>query len=214
MSRISHKYKFIFFAFPKTGSESIRKMLDPYSDIKAVNRKNITDDNPFYTHITPKETKDIFDEKGWDYDKYYKFVCVRNPFSRLLSLYNMTCKNNIKTPSFSDWLFKLEPHSKKRGNWMLNGELTLKDFISSENDEEILIDNVLKLENIDSEMKFMMNKLKLSNKNVPHINKGRYLKSKTKNKTQEKYNLYYNKKMINFVLKHFNWEIEKYNYSF
>jgi len=220
MSRISHKYKFIFFAFPKTGSESIRKMLDPYSDIKAVTRKEITSENPFYTHITPQETKDIFEEKGWNYDEYYKFVCVRNPFSRLLSLYNMTCRNDIKTPHFTEWLLKLSPHSKKRGSWMLNGQLTLKDFISSENNE-ILVDNVLKLENIDSEMKYIMNELKLSklkinDENVPHINKGRYLKYKIKNKTkiQEKYNSYYNKKMIDFVLKHFEWEIKEYNYSF
>ena len=60
MSRISHTHKFIYFAFPKTGSESVRKILDPYSDIKAVTRSHVTKDNPFYTHITPEETKKIF----------------------------------------------------------------------------------------------------------------------------------------------------------
>ena len=177
MSRISHKHKFIFFAFPKTGSESVRQMLDPYSDIKAVHKSKITKDNPFYTHITPEETKKIFIKKGWNFDDYFKFACIRNPYSRLLSLYNMTFKNSAP-PHFSDWILTLHPHSKERGNWFLNGQLAFIDYISEKNasgDRIILVDDVIKLEEINDQLPKLLLKLNILNKVVPHINKGNYL---------------------------------------
>ena len=59
--RISHQYKFILFCNPKTGSESFREMLDPYSDLRVNNNVREQGENlPFYTHISPLETKEIF----------------------------------------------------------------------------------------------------------------------------------------------------------
>ena len=53
--RISHKYKFIFISIPKTGSTSVRSILDPYSDIISVNDKN----SPYKHHTTSIDpTKD------------------------------------------------------------------------------------------------------------------------------------------------------------
>ena len=176
MSRISHKHKFIFFAFPKTGSESIRKILDPYSDIKAVVKSKITKENPFYTHITPEETRNIFQEKGWNYNEYFKFVCVRNPFSRLISLYHMTFKGKA-APSFSNWILNLKPHSKERGNWFLNGQLSFHDYIT-DNSNSILVDKVIKLEEIDRELPKVLKQLNIKHKYIPHVNKGSYFPSK------------------------------------
>lgn len=214
MSRISHRYKFIFFAFPKTGSESIRKILDPYSDIKAVNRKDITIDNPFYTHITPEETQKIFKEKGWNYDDYYKFTCVRNPFSRLVSLYNMTRKNKKSTPSFTNWLIDINPKSKERGSWISNGQLSFKEYISS-TDGDILVDKVIKLENINIELENVLRDLNIKNEVVPHINKGKYKKNINRIRSSQKlYRLFYNVNTIEFVSKHFKWEMEQFDYRF
>ena len=56
--RISHKHNFIFFCNPKTGSESFREMLNPFSEIKVNNNvREQSTSTPFYTHITPFETK-------------------------------------------------------------------------------------------------------------------------------------------------------------
>ena len=85
--RISHRYKFIFFSNPKTGSESVRLMLDPYSDIHCRRPSECTPDFPFYDHMLPVELRDVFAERGWDFDSYYKFTFVRNPWARLVSVY-------------------------------------------------------------------------------------------------------------------------------
>ena len=103
--RISHQYKFILFCNPKTGSESFREMLDPYSDLRVNNNVREQGENlPFYTHISPLETKEIFNELGWEYDSYLKIICTRNPFNRLVSLYEMIYKRrpSIFRPSFKN----------------------------------------------------------------------------------------------------------------
>jgi hypothetical protein len=85
--RISHRHKFVFFSNPKTGSESVRLMLDPYSDIKCVRLRERTAEFPFYDHILPVELREVFRERGWEFESYYRFTFVRNPWARLVSVY-------------------------------------------------------------------------------------------------------------------------------
>ena len=208
MSRISHKYKFIFFSFPKTGSESVRSILDPYSDIKAVKKSEISKDNPFYSHITPQETKKIFEEKGWNYEEYYKFTCVRDPYKRLVSLYKMKYKM-FSSSSFSKWTRTLKPNSKMRGDWYKNGTITFKNFIS-DSDGNILVDHVIKLEEINNKLPILMNKLGMKVTHVPHINKG----SISTVKKISKKNDFLDNKCKDFISRKYAWEIKEYGYTF
>ena len=90
---ISHKYKFIFFAVPKTATHAIRFALRPHlgqDDEEHVfsfkpsklnidafqDRKN--------GHFTVDEIKPYLSEEIWN--TYYKFSFVRNPFDRFISL--------------------------------------------------------------------------------------------------------------------------------
>lgn len=86
--RISHTYKFIFFANPRTGSTTVRDVLDEYSDILSVHITEASAKFPFYHHITPLELKAIFMDRGWDWYSYRKFCFVRNPYDRVVSLYH------------------------------------------------------------------------------------------------------------------------------
>lgn len=85
--RISHRHKFVFFSFPKTGSVSVRRVLDPYADIRLVSLRHRTAEQPFYDHMLPAELKAVFEARGWAWDDYYRFVFVRNPWARLVSVY-------------------------------------------------------------------------------------------------------------------------------
>jgi hypothetical protein len=210
MSRISHKYKFVFFSFPKTGSESVRSVLDPYSDIIAVTKSEITKENPFYSHITPKETQKIFEQKGWKYNEYYKFTCVRNPYERLMSLYKMKYKLfNMK--AFSDWVVTLKPNSRERGDWYKNGIISFKNFISNSHGD-ILVDDVIKLEEIDIKLPQVLNKLGLNINSIPHINKGNVNEKKLVKKALK--NNFINEKSKDFIMKNYEWEMKEYGYNF
>ena len=116
--RISHKHKFIFFCNPKTGSDSFREMLNPYSEIKVNNNSKIQGEKyPFYTHISPIETKKTFKNLGWHYDDYYKVVCTRNPYNKLVSLYEMIYKRypNFLKPNFKKWVINTKNNKSGGG---------------------------------------------------------------------------------------------------
>ena len=106
---ISHKYKFIFFANPKTGSSSIHKALRPYDEsqetlmkLKELNKKTPCKGREAgFTHVKPQYIKKVMSQKEWN--NYFKFVFVRNPWDWFLSQYNQYfCK-----PHYSEKRYNL-----------------------------------------------------------------------------------------------------------
>jgi len=79
--RISHRHRFVFIAVPRTASTSIRRALDPYSDLKSGFER------PFYHHATATELRAAFADRDWDWNTYLSFGLVRNPWERMVSQY-------------------------------------------------------------------------------------------------------------------------------
>ena len=78
--RISHRHKFVYIAITKTGSISIRQMLDKYSDVFGGSK--------YPGHMTARQLVPEFEKNGWDaWDDYYRFTVVRHPSARLFSYY-------------------------------------------------------------------------------------------------------------------------------
>jgi hypothetical protein len=46
--------------------------------------------------MSPLEVKREFESRGLNYDEYYKFLFIRNPFERLVSLYEMIYRHDLK----------------------------------------------------------------------------------------------------------------------
>ncbi len=85
--RISHTHRFVFLAYPRAASSSIRRLLDPYSDLAGVRRSETTAENPFHHHMNAREAHRAFTALGWDWEAYSRFCVVRNPYARLVSLF-------------------------------------------------------------------------------------------------------------------------------
>jgi hypothetical protein len=151
--RISHRHKFVFFSSPKTGSESIRALLDPLSDVRDVPLAQTTPAFPFYSHMRPIEMRAAFVRFGWRYDDYYRFVFARNPWTRLVSLYRYLLRADASVKlSFDDWLKASRPDGAGGGGhdslrWLKYGTYSLYAFAGDGNGR-LLVDDVFRLEDI------------------------------------------------------------------
>ena len=209
--RISHRYRFIFFANPKTGSSSLRQFLDPYSDVRpAENYRLRTPDNPFYPHITPREAKPLIEERGWDFECYTKFVVVRNPWARLVSLYTHVQQDRGGQGRFHEWLETVEPSGKGGGGedwerWRRYGAYSIEHFIKDE-EGRVLVDKVLRLEDLDTTLRPFLTSLGLpvESARLRHSNQ----------RVIRDYRSYYTPETAALVRQRYAHDVETYGYDF
>lgn len=151
--RISHKQRFIFFANPKTGSETVRNLLDPVSDIRGVSYLQITREFPFYSHMRPVECKAVFDRAGARFEEYFRFTFTRNPWARMVSLYKMIRRQDREiTVPFGDWLRSVSPGAAGGGGhdsqrWRKFGTYSLQNF-AGDGTGNLLVNEVFRMEDM------------------------------------------------------------------
>jgi len=182
--RLSHQHKFVYISIHKTASQSVRELLDPHSDIKScAPRKTIC-----YHHIPAKKMKDFFDEKQWNWNNYFKFTTVRNPWDRKLSTFSYLKRKaeqfKIKIPdgdgdwftqkvrridaecaNFKEYLKKYCEPSKKRNrqvDWVLDRQ------------GNNMLDYIAKVENLEHDMKYAFKQMGLPEPNIVHRNKSEH----------------------------------------
>lgn len=79
--RISHEHRFVFLSKPKCASVAVRNALDPFSDITS------TTGPPWTHHVPLADLMREFARRDWDWESYFVFTTVRNPYTMLNSLY-------------------------------------------------------------------------------------------------------------------------------
>lgn len=89
---ISHRYRFIFFAIPKTGTHSIRKALRAHLGEHDLEQVALFENRRFpfpelarlgHGHISAQQIQPVLGEQM--FREYFKFAFVRNPFDRFVS---------------------------------------------------------------------------------------------------------------------------------
>lgn len=210
--RISHRYRFIFFANPKTGSSSVRQFLDRWADVRpAESYRNRTAENAFYPHITPREAKPLIEERGWDFAGYRKFTVVRNPWARLVSLYAHIQQDYGLDLPFADWLRTVEPSGRGGGGeewerWRRYGAYSIEHFIKGEAGE-LLVDEVLRLEDLESTLRPFLASLGL-----PGVESAE-LRHRNRRVTAD-YRTYYTPETAAWVRERYAYDVETYGYEF
>jgi hypothetical protein len=203
--RLSYTHKFIFLANPKTGSETVRELLNPYSDIKSTYRNK----SKYYHHIPASELIHNLNEDKINYKEYYIFGFIRNPWHRAVSTYFYCKPDKNCTPAyadnydadtkfyynFNDWLLEL-----KKKNMFPNN--TLNGFFKKDN--ELIANKIYKLEEMDEAFEELNSKLNLNLKNTFAKNSNTY----------DHYSLYYTKESYEYVKLKMKSDIEYGNYKF
>ena len=142
--------KIIFIHIPKNAGESIEKSLNIYNGGKVENIFGINN-SIVLQHLTAIQLKNsYFDNSEWN--KYFKFAVIRNPWSKVVSEYNWYLRYGPKI-QFFEWINTL----KNRIN--INNAININEighnieqykYIYNENDQ-LLIDKIIYFENLNSE---------------------------------------------------------------
>ena len=165
----------------KTASETVRHLLNPYSDIKSCgDRQTIC-----YHHIPAKKMKYYFDERKQNWNEFFKFTTVRNPWDRKLSTFaylkrkanefknadkgwdpswfvEKTLKIDAECDNFKQYLRKYCEPNKKRNRQV---DLVL------DNEGNNMLDFVGKVENLEHDVKYAFKQIGLPEPKLIHRNK-------------------------------------------
>lgn len=106
---ISHLHKCIFIHITKCAGSSIEHGLEVNcKDPKSVNYENAVGWCPklklYMQHATPQQMLDTGLIKRSDWDRYYKFIVVRNPWDRAYSDYFWLMRHSCAIGSFADFI--------------------------------------------------------------------------------------------------------------
>ena len=177
---ISHKYKFIFIKTRKTAGTSIEYNLSEYlgkNDVitpssearylaqnyyfetkisnffKFLNLKNLSNffKKKINDHIHADELKNIIDRNI--YNNYFKFCVEREPVDKCISYYFM--RKNSSTSSIDKKKMTWEQFVKKK-RFPVDTNLYIEDDI-------LLVDKIIKYENLEQELYSILSKLGLNN---------------------------------------------------
>ena len=172
----------MYIAITKTGSSTLRYLLDKYSDITS---NRIGD---FSHHITSHRLKDVFTKNNLNWDDYLKFTVSRHPISRIYSKYKYQIRlaNNppteyMKTHKdvyiFYEDCVKFKDLNLTFEDAILSDRIRMApqtDWILSSDQSKSLLDKIIKIEHIAEELPAIWNQLKLpleEIRNIPILNK-------------------------------------------
>ena len=201
---VSHVRKFIFIHIQKTAGSSIETSL---ADITpdAIRR---FDDLPACMdplkkrHLFASDLKRYLGDQTWK--SYYKFAFVRNPYSRLVSWYNMC----VERPS-NEFMWLVRQRAKTFSDFLdLTHGLAKKttfnqvDYITNETGN-FLVDFVGRFETLSEDFSKICKQLDV-NVTLPHKSRGLVVD----------YRAFYNTRTMRLVSERFSRDIETFGYKF
>ena len=229
---ISHKHSTIFVHIPKVAGQSIETMflndlgLDWNTRQELLLRKRKpTEKGPFrLAHLKAREYVKLGYLGPQEFDDYFKFSFVRNPYSRAYSYYKYLGYANII--SFKDFLKLVLTKKVDSGHFFF---IPQTDYLYSE-DDELLVDFVGKFERINEDIQHVIQKSNLSQKTLPHVNKSKnelnrgiskiirnpllLTRLKTKNKIYRDYREAYDEECKNLVQDLYSSDLNNFQYEF
>lgn len=217
--RISHKHRLVFLANPRTGSMTVRNILNGHSDIKSIKISEADEGSPFYHHISAAELARIFERQEWEWSGYRRFCVVRNPFDRVVSLYHHHQKRITRRPEQSGTARDLSQKVKRMikpsasfRNYVMQinpaNRLTtsLRAFVCDDNGN-FLVEDILRFENLTEELTGYLNRsgIHIRPEEIPHLHATR---------DRRDYREYYDEATMKRVAELYAYEIDRFGYSF
>lgn len=233
---ICHHYKCVFIHIPKNAGQSVEHVFLNLLNLNWETRAPLllrNNDRPelgpqSLAHLKAEEyvrfkylTQEMF-------DNYFKFAFVRNPWSRMVSIYKYLGFN--KKYDFKKFLLE-EFNSRAFRNKYWIVVVPQNEFLYAD-DGNLLVDYVGKFESLQNDFDIVCKKIGLPSTLLPHVNESKdsfvSLSLNPKNVARNllasiraknipcygKYQDYYDDESINFVAKLYKKDIELFEYDF
>ena len=198
LSLVSDQEQYVFYKIYKSGSSTTSKILRSHTETSSLP----------YKKVLFKNSIEQLNAYHSNFDPYFKFAFVRNPWDRLVSLYSEKILNHKKTinkvpyykefiglsfESFLDRIIYSDlesciPHHRLQTHLM---PLNKMNFIG-------------KLENFNKDIQVVLDHLKIKNCKIQHLNQSKH----------SHYSDYYNNRYKKLVESKYAEDIENFNYSF
>jgi hypothetical protein len=211
---ISHKHKCIFIHIPKTAGSSVNLSISDGEkfDWKTPNYQYLYGWCPkrklHLQHATAFQLLDteLITQTQWN--EYYKFSFVRNPWDRAYSDYNWIMKDSSIEGSFEDYILKKGPfteifNNKDKKEYRGDHLLKQTDFFNLQGD--YTLDFMGRFESFNADFKKIKRALKIKQ------NENFHEKKSTK---QTSYRDFYNTEFKKLVEANYNRDIKELNYNF
>lgn len=194
---------FIFFAYPKAASTSMSRLLDPWSEPGWS-----TDQKPsggLYKHVRPPDLRRAWEEHGMEaeYRECFKFMIVRNPWSRMVSLYEYIKSEGYQLPTFRQWLLWLSC-DPAQPTYERNQPAAMPAHEWGGLDDPGNVDAVFRMEDLATETPLLLARLGLPNTPMMHEQKTAHAP----------YDTYYDDATQALVGARYERDIERWAYSF
>jgi len=212
MALINHNKKFMFFHLYKCGGTSVRRFI----------ADNTIDTIEVHTgHALPIDMKRQMEIDGnpQAFDEYFKFTFIRNPFDFIVSTYFYAkysanhfmhkdiVGHGMNIEKFIPYYMQHRENdiAKKDQLFGQNRVVTIKDWLLDSNGS-FLVNHIGKVETIDRDMALITNRLGIGLNEVPkeNVNANRDIG----------YRQYYSGRARKMIEKHFEWELDVFEYEF
>ena len=169
---ISHKHKFVFVHVPKAAGQSVEKFFLEKEGSSWENRADFllkaNDDPtlgpPRLAHLTATEYVSKKHITASEYQEYFTFSIIRNPWSRVLSFYKYLGFAEVTT--FDNFVCKYLEDVYQNEYWFLRPQC---DFIYDKNGT-LQVDFLGKMENLKKDFPLICEKLHIKSEQLPHYN--------------------------------------------
>jgi hypothetical protein len=229
---ISKTHKTIFIHIPKVAGQSIETMflqdlnLDwAQRDQLLLRKKKLTEKGPYrLAHLKAEEYTKLNYIDLKDFESYFKFSFVRNPFSRAYSYYKYL--GYSKVCDYNVFLTDVLAKKIKSKHFFF---ISQTDYLFDSNNN-ILVDFVGKFEKLNEDIKVVIEKAHLKTQTLPYVNKSKtelkrsiskiiktptfLTKLKTNNPIYKDYREAYNKEAVEIVSKLYKDDIKNFEYCF
>ena len=192
---ISNKHKLLFVHINKTAGRSI----------ELGNLFNV----PHEVGSDHRTVKDYIRKLGYNFNTYFSFSIVRNPWDKMVSMYFFRQQRGFDDSlqyEFGEWLEFLPsfPYFQNNKHHYYRNQL---DWLV-DTSKRVKVNYIIRFENLQEDYSRLLDKLYLDGREYPLLHENKGIKRK------KDYTQYYDQRSINKVAEYFNLDIKYFRYEF